>query len=330
MDGRTELRPTIHVHGEYDFYNALRRCPANLVEFPPNRIHKPSCRELGFLRCCWATSSNDLPVVSTYQPIASAMYVKPLPWCLRSYLSVNQCSSPMHQTLFFQIFQSTYYETFSDVTNLALYGLALGWAVGLTERPRFLWIFNLRRWYAGIIFLATPAAYSAISNVDVLKHDLVDFSSWGAPFIALWSVAMVSIAGVVAWHVRSAWRRCSPAGFAVYVAFRALVFTWFGVSAIALEHSNPPVRVHLHHLYIGWALALWADVNSPLSAVTLAIGAGIFVQGVAAYSFAPIFTADGCFETPSSAAIKCKFWNESPFTLNICPAAGSVPRHQCD
>lgn len=39
----------------------------------------------------------------------------------------------------------------------------------------------------------------------------------------------------------------------------------------------------------GWSLALWAELNHPLSAVTLAVGCGIFVQGIGAYSFAPVF-----------------------------------------
>ena len=39
----------------------------------------------------------------------------------------------------------------------------------------------------------------------------------------------------------------------------------------------------------GWSLALWAELNHWLSALTLAVGAGIFLQGVGAYSFAPIF-----------------------------------------
>ena len=89
------------------------------------------------------------------------------------------------------------------------------------------------------------------------------------------------------------------------------------------------MKIHLHHLYIGWALAIWADFNAPLSAVTLAVGAGIFVQGVGAYSFAPIFTPHQCFETPSTAKIKCKFWAETPFTLQICGSGGPTPNHDC-
>jgi len=37
-----------------------------------------------------------------------------------------------------------YYEIFSDMTSLALYGLALGWFVGVAERSRFQWLFSRR------------------------------------------------------------------------------------------------------------------------------------------------------------------------------------------
>ena len=89
------------------------------------------------------------------------------------------------------------------------------------------------------------------------------------------------------------------------------------------------MHIHLHHLYLGWGLALWADVNEPLSAVTLAVGAGIFVQGVGAYSFAPVFSPLGCFETPAAAELKCKFWAAEPFTLQVCGSGGAAAEHTC-
>ena len=33
-----------------------------------------------------------------------------------------------------------YYEIFSDMTSLSLYGIALGWFVGFTESPRWFWL----------------------------------------------------------------------------------------------------------------------------------------------------------------------------------------------
>ncbi len=54
-------------------------------------------------------------------------------------------------------------------------------------------------------------------------------------------------------------------------------------------------HLHLHHLYLGWAFALFAEFNTPLSALTLAITTGIFVQGIGAYSFADNLYNANCF-----------------------------------
>jgi hypothetical protein len=103
--------------------------------------------------------------------------------------------------------------------------------------------FCRRRWYAWATFLLTPPVYSAVSNVAALKHSLVDLSSWGAPFVALWAAAMAAAAAAVAWHVRAAWRRGGAASFAVYVVTRAAVLLWFGASAAILARTG---EVHIH------------------------------------------------------------------------------------
>lgn len=51
--------------------------------------------------------------------------------------------------------------------------------------------------------------------------------------------------------------------------------------------SPPPTRPP--SLPPGFAFALWAELCEPLSAVALAVGSGIMLQGIGAYSFAPIF-----------------------------------------
>jgi len=230
----------------------------------------------------------------------------------------------------FCFIQIDYYEFYSDITNLGLYGLALGWFIGITERSRFQWVFSRDRWYAGAVFIATPPVYSAISNIPALKHDLVDIATWGPVFIAFWLLGMTLIMGVIAWHIRRAWHRAiTRKAFAVYLATRLIPLCWFGASAIHLSLQGD-VKVHLHHLYIGWALALWADANAGISVVTLAIGTGILCQGVGAYSFAPVFSSEGCFETPTSAAMRCKFWADAPFTVKVCPTGGAPSiAHQC-
>ena len=234
-----------------------------------------------------------------------------------------------HVPLSFLPFQIDYYEFFSDITTLSLYSLALGWFIGIAERPRFSYIFNRNRWYAAATFFLTPPIYSAISNIDALKFDLAHIQTLGFPAAVVLSLGMTAIAAVIGWHIVIAWRRAPKASFLVYLFTRVVMLAWFLSAAVILARSSPPVHIHLHHLYIGWALALWCDVNAPVSVVALAIGAGIFVQGIGAYSFAPVFTPHGCFETAASQEVKCKFSAATPFTLQICGSGGPMPDHTC-
>jgi hypothetical protein len=225
-----------------------------------------------------------------------------------------------------------FYEVFSDITDILLYGVALGWFVGIAQPSRAAWLFSRRRWWFFAVFLGTPPVYSAMSNIPALKHSISagdPASSWGDAFLTLEATAAAAVALAITWHLRAAWRRGGPYDFAMYALSRLLVLGWFGAAAERLAR-DPGSTFHLHHLYLGWALALWAEFNSPISALALAIGAGIFCQGVGAYSFAPVFTDGGCFVTPTMDKVACSFWAKEPFTLRVCPAVGgAAPAHKC-
>ena len=73
--------------------------------------------------------------------------------------------------------------------------------------------------------------------------------------------------------------RLSPQGLRLLalIAVILLLLAFFGSSAVVLRRQH--VDMHLHHLYLGWSLALFAELDHWLSAVTLAVGSGIFLQG---------------------------------------------------
>lgn len=54
------------------------------------------------------------------------------------------------------------YELFADLTSVALFGLVLGWFVGVACPRRFAWLFCRRRWYMWLVMTGTPPVYSAI------------------------------------------------------------------------------------------------------------------------------------------------------------------------
>lgn len=224
-----------------------------------------------------------------------------------------------------------YYEYFSDLSDMALYGGLLGWAVGVLAPHRFSWLASRQQWYLWVVYLGTPPVYSAISNVPALKHDLVSLKAWGVAFVLVEVIGLGAILGVVGWHIMKAWLDRPRSDFCCYLASRLLVLLWFGGSAAAISGAGSgTVHMHLHHLYIGLGLAMWAEESHPLSGLTLAIGVGIFTQGVSAYSFAPVFTPGDCLVTPANSALECSFWADSPFTLQVCPGnGGHLPQHSC-
>ena len=112
---------------------------------------------------------------------------------------------------------------------------------------------------------------------------------------------MAAIAGVIAWHLATVARRRPWPDAAAYAASRLLPLAFFGSSAVLLRRQH--VDMHLHHLYLGWSLALFAELDHWLSAVTLAVGSGIFLQGVGAYSFAPIFQVGSHWDAKQPASM---------------------------
>ena len=82
------------------------------------------------------------------------------------------------------------------------------------------------------------------------------------------------------WELHYNLTRKSRAALAAYLSARIVLVAWCA-AIVAMLRGTRYDHVHVHHLYLGWTLALFADSNHPISAVMLAIGTGIFVQGCA-------------------------------------------------
>lgn len=143
-------------------------------------------------------------------------------------------------------------------------------------------------------------------------------------------------AAVLAAHLWLAKRGRSWAHLGVYALARLWIYAFFGISAAVLTGSGA-ATMHLHHLYLGWALAIWAEFSHWASGLLLAVGAGVLVQGAGAYSFAPIFTPSqpACFSTGMVDYVSCTFWDrlgEPTFNLKVCATTldgGQLPAASC-
>ena len=220
----------------------------------------------------------------------------------------------------------TYLEWYTDLTSLLLYGLVLGWCCGIMEEYRFSWVFSLHQWYLALTFFSFPPMFSMVSEIPWLQFSL----DGSLKNVTLAFVVLSVPVGLVVWHIYRAWTyRCSMASFMAYVAPRIFIAASFIISIVVLVGQEGDY-IHIHHIVLGWGLALWADRNRMLSGLTLAAGCGLFVQGLGAYSFAPMFLPGGCFDTEASRAATCSFKDPHAnyFTLRICPSLGSVS-HAC-
>ncbi|KAL3153065.1 hypothetical protein ABBQ38_012086 [Trebouxia sp. C0009 RCD-2024] len=221
------------------------------------------------------------------------------------------------------------FDTFEDISKMLQFGFLLGWFVGAFDQKRFAWLFHWRQIYWILIFIGTPPVYSAISRIPALQHSLADVSRWGAGmYILIIVVAMVALT-VIIWHLYAAWTVHSKRGFCTYLGSRSIVLLFYLVFGLVTAHYSMYNTQHIHHFYIGWTIALFAEFNHPLSAVTLAIAMGVFAQGVGVYGFASMFEDGSCFTASAGQSMSCSFTSDTQVNLKICPQNAGAFDHNC-
>lgn len=232
------------------------------------------------------------------------------------------------------------YDLQDDITKLLLYGFVLEWFARVTDSDRFVWLFAPSRWWFAAVVLGTPPVYSLISDIPGLQHSFSDISHWGA---AQWTVVVVGLGALLSltgYHIALARARMGQAELACYILSRCAVFTYAAVAVkqchilrrlfgctTMLAVREEGYNLHLHHLYLGWAFGLFAEFNTPLSAATLAVTSGIFVQGIGAYSFASNLYNPNCFQLPFGSAhtMTCNLAVPSGnVSIEVCPTRPSV------
>lgn len=221
---------------------------------------------------------------------------------------------------------------FQDLAKVALYGGAVAWFCRLTEPRRYMWLLNWQRWYIWAVYVTLPPILSAISNADFAKQSLATLSNWGPGLIAAASIALTLALVALLLHLSLA-KRTHGWGYCVtYLLARMAVYGYFGIWA-GVVLGTGEASMHLHHLYLGLAIAIWAEFNHWLSGLTLATGLAVFIQGAGTYTVEPIFTSTQCFTTPYKAAMSCTFWSkeeEPAFSLQVCSAGGGrLPQGLC-
>ncbi|GMH44957.1 hypothetical protein BSKO_12914 [Bryopsis sp. KO-2023] len=219
---------------------------------------------------------------------------------------------------------------YDSLTRMMLFAVVLGWFVRINQEDRFFWLFHWKRWYFFVLFFGVVPFYSWLSNFEPLKHSTEDIHNWSsAMYVAVVGGGLVVLVVIIA-HLLLAFRRKNITGAFLYLLARLAVFGYYYFFTIFLSTSHHN-DLHLHHYFTAWCCALFAEFNHPISAALLGVMSAIFVQGIGAYTFAPLFNDPGCFSTtlPVTYA-KCIFNADANFTLNICPGPmGAIPEAVC-
>lgn len=175
-----------------------------------------------------------------------------------------------------------------NMVAIGIYGFVLGAAAEIFHPERFEYM--VRQRYLLMVMLVVSPCMSLINQLPV---SFGTFSSHTSGGDKVGTIIMLSlgcgILAVIAWHLN----RCGIEQLPAYLAPRLGVAALYG-SAAALVISSGG-EMHLHHYFIGWYFGLYCKFNHPVSAVCLAICVGLFVQGIAAYNAAPLFSRGACY-----------------------------------
>lgn len=177
---------------------------------------------------------------------------------------------------------------------LVTMGFIIAVLCGVIQQDRFGYIFNMTSegYYRGAIFIFFFMGSSIVwGSMDLLPSlsafTLTTSGEKDNHFTILLYGLTIGAAGLIAFHFVWAFRYNSFKGFLAYAISRVSIWTLYVMLFI---ESNKTIMAdfHLHHYMVGFLIAIIAEFNHPISLLLLAIGSGIFVQGLAAYNADPL------------------------------------------
>lgn len=192
-------------------------------------------------------------------------------------------------------------EVMQDFQNMFALGFILAVLTGVHQPERFAYLFSFRLsaprgFFFVALFLLSGPGFGALGFVPVLKQISLTsaFLQGGMLHILEIVVLVIGALSILLWHFVCAFKHNSLKGFFAYSLSRLAVWIFYGCY-LGLAASTSDVSVHLHHYVVGFLCATLAEFNHPVSMALLAIGSGVFVQGISAYEAAPVVEKRGPF-----------------------------------
>ena len=175
-----------------------------------------------------------------------------------------------------------------DLQHLFLYGLALALMVGVLEDDRLSYLL-CRQWYFLLLMFGSAPVFSFLSNCPYMDASISP--PLGVKSLVLIGIVTVLGLGVLGWHFVFAFATLNnKEDVMVYVVSRLGVLAFYSWTVFMAVVPNSEYQYHLHHYFIAYSLALFCRFDHVFSVMMLAVATGIFVQGLAAYDFAELFS----------------------------------------
>lgn len=173
-------------------------------------------------------------------------------------------------------------------------GFIIAVLTGINHRDRFRYLFDFSKesWFRGIwfigVFMLTSPVFGSLDLIPALSRlSLTTGGHQSILFNILIVLLVLGAAALIGLHIAWAFMYNSPIAGTTYIVSRAVV--WLVYIIYFVEANNHWwLQFHLHHFMIGYMIAILAEFNHPISVLLLAIGSGIFVQGLAAYAADPL------------------------------------------
>jgi len=180
-----------------------------------------------------------------------------------------------------------------DFQYMLFGGFVLAIMTGLHWPDRFLYVFCFSpKCPRGLLFLlaffGSGIGWGFLDMIPGLSG--FTLTSFKAEYLLPMVLLVVGTVCLLSLHLWWAYRHNSTAGFWAYLVSRAALIAFYSTYLVVkLQPGHADAVVfHFHHYAVGLIAASLAEFNHPLSVLLLACGAGVFVQGLAAYDADPI------------------------------------------
>ena len=127
--------------------------------------------------------------------------------------------------------------------------------------------------------------FSAVSDIDALREAISSSGTLDTSMIFVLTLLGFVVLVFFAFQI---WLAHKNGGVVYYLAPRFVLILAYVAYSWALVANGD--SWHFHHFFLAWIASLFCCFDHPVSVFCLAATTGIFVQGVAAYGTAELFT----------------------------------------